>query len=299
MIAAGPPMNPLAPPESLAPESSAPESSALQRARRSGRFQRFGAARGVAGALATASLLVPAELMLRGLARRKKAHLPVLFHRGIVRSFGIDIVCHGDRAQPVIDALTRGPGVLFVANHLSWADIPVLGARIDAAFVAKSEVGGWGLVGWLATLARTVYVDRARRSATAGQRDAIGERLAGGDNIIMFPEGTNSDGVAMLPFKTSLFAVTEGLPDVLIQPVTIAYTRINGLPVTRQRLPDLAWIGETKLMPHAMAFLGLGRVRAEIIFHPPVRAADFASRKTLAQHCETVIGNGYRKLMRG
>lgn len=275
------------------------KTSALQRARRSGRFQRFGAAKGVAGALTTASFLVPAELVLRSVAGRKRAYLPVLFHRGLVRSFGIEIVCHGDLAQPEADVLSRGPGVLFVANHLSWADIPVLGARINAAFVAKSEVGGWGVVGWLATLARTVYVERARRSSTAEQRNAIGERLARGDNIIMFPEGTNSDGVAMLPFKTSLFSVTEGLPDVRIQPVTIAYTRINGLPVTRQRLPDLAWIGETELMPHAMSFLGLGRVRAEIIFHPPVSAADFASRKTLAQHCETVIGNGYRKLMRG
>jgi len=276
-----------------------PKPSALQRARRSGQFQRFGAARGVAGALATASLLVPAELMLRKVVGRKKTHLPVLFHRGLARSFGIHIVCHGDVAVPEPDAILPVPGVLFVANHLSWADIPVLGARINAAFVAKSEVGGWGVVGWLATLARTVYVERARRSATANQRDVIGARLARGDNIIMFPEGTNGDGVGMLPFKTSLFAVTEGLPDVLIQPVTIAYTRINGLPVTRQRLPDLAWIGETELMPHAMAFMALGRVRAEIIFHPPVRAVDFASRKTLARHCETVIGNGYRKLMRG
>nr|WP_310523389.1 lysophospholipid acyltransferase family protein [Polymorphobacter sp.] len=268
-----------------------PAPSALDQAQRAIRFQRFGPAKGVAGALTTASIIVPAELLLRTVAGRNKAHLPVAFHRGLARSLGIRITCHGARA--------RQKGVLFVANHVSWADIPVLGARIPAAFVAKSDVAGWGMVGWLATLARTVYVERSRPSSTGEQRDAISGRLMRGDSVILFPEGTNGDGTHVLPFKSSLFAVTDGLPDVLVQPVTIAYTSVNGMPVTRERLPDLAWIGDTELMPHAMAFMALGRVKAEIIFHPAVRAADFAGRKALARYCETVIGNGYRKLMRG
>jgi 1-acyl-sn-glycerol-3-phosphate acyltransferase len=268
-----------------------PPSPGLLSARRSVRFQRFGVAKGIAGALTTASLVVPVELLMRSLTGSRKSPLPKVFHRGLSRALGIRIVSHGVPA--------RRKSVLFVANHVSWADIPVLGARIDAAFVAKSEVGGWGLVGWLATLARTVYVQRSRRSTTGEQRDMIAERLRHGDSLILFPEGTNSDGVEPLPFKSSLFAVTDGLPDVLIQPVTIAYTHVNGLRVQRGRLPDLAWVGDTELMPHAAAFMALGRVRAEIIFHPAVRAADFANRKALAAHCETVISNGYRLLMRG
>ena len=263
----------------------------LDRARRSARFQRFGAARGAAAAFSVAALLVPAELFLRRIARQPKTRLPLAFHRGLARAMGIRITCHG--APPAQH------GVLYVANHVSWADIPVLGARINGAFVAKADVAGWGAVGWLATLARTVYVERSRRSSTGEQRDAITERLASGDNIILFPEGTNSDGVYMLPFKSALFAVTDGLPDLMIQPVTIAYTRLNGMPVTRRRLPDLAWVGETELMPHAATFLSLGRIRAELLFHPPVRAADFANRKALAAHCEAVIASGYRSLMRG
>ena len=267
------------------------EPTALARAQRSIRFQRFGAIRGVAGALTTASLVVPVELFLRAVLRTRKAHLPVVFHRGLARALGIGIICHG---RPV-----PGGRVLFVANHVSWADIPVLGARIRAAFIAKSEVGGWGMVGWLATLARTVYVERSRRASAGEQRDVIAERLDRGDSLILFPEGTNSDGTRVLPFKSSLFAVADGHDDMLIQPVTIAYTRVNGMPVTRERLPDLAWIGDTELMPHAMAFMRLGKVRAEIIFHAPVRRADFADRKALARHCEAVIANGYRTLMRG
>jgi lyso-ornithine lipid O-acyltransferase len=265
--------------------------SALRRAQRSIRFQRFGAAKGLAGVAATASLVLPAELMLRTVAGRDKAHLRVLFHRGLARSLGIRIVCHG---LPV-----RQRSVLFIANHVSWADIPVLGARIRAAFVAKADVAGWGMVGWFADLARTVYVERERPRSAGEQRDAIAERLARGESVILFPEGTNGDGTHVLPFKSSLFAVTDTLPDTLVQPVTIAYTRVNGMPVTRERLPDLAWIGDTELMPHAMAFMALGRVRAEIIFHPAVRAADVGGRKALARHCETVIGDGYRTLMRG
>ena len=255
------------------------------------RHQRLGPAKGIAGTLAAASFLVPAELILTTFSGGRRSHLPGLFHRSLSRALGIRISTHG--------ALARKRGVLFVSNHVSWADIAVLGARIPAAFVAKSEVSEWGLVGWLATLARTVYVERSRRSSTGAQRDAIAERLAAGDSLILFPEGTNSDGTGVLPFKSSLFAGTDGLPDLLVQPVTIAYTRVNGMPVTRMRLPDLAWVGDTQLMPHAVAFMGLGRVRAEFRFHPPVRAADFGDRKALARHCHTVISAGYRTFMRG
>ncbi|NJC08693.1 lysophospholipid acyltransferase family protein [Polymorphobacter fuscus] len=268
-------------------------------ARRPRRHQRLGPAKGVAGVLAAASMLVPAELVLKGLSGGRKSHLPRLFHRSLSRALGIRILTHGVPARRNARRGDGRGGVLFVSNHVSWADIPVLGARIPAAFVAKSEVGEWGLVGWLATLARTVYVERSRRSSTGEQRDAIAERLAGGENIILFPEGTNSDGTGVLPFKSALFAVTDALPDILIQPVTIAYTRVNGMPVTRMMLPDLAWVGDTELMPHAVGFMALGRVRAEIRFHAPVRAADFADRKALARHCHTVIADGYRALMRG
>jgi 1-acyl-sn-glycerol-3-phosphate acyltransferase len=264
------------------------------------RHQRLGPAKGIAGAIATASVLVPAELALRTFTGGRRSHLPGLFHRSLAHALGIRITTHGVPARRSGEKAKRtGGGVLFVSNHVSWADIPVLGARIPAAFVAKSEVSEWGLVGWLATLARTVYVDRSRPTRAGVQRDAIAERLGAGDSIILFPEGTNSDGTQVLPFKSSLFAVTDSLPDVLIQPVTIAYTRVNGMPVTRARLPDLAWVGDTELMPHAVGFMGLGRVRAEIRFHAPVRAADFADRKALAKHCHTMISDAYRAFMRG
>ncbi len=250
----------------------------------------FGRTRALAGTGAAAAVLVPVELALQRFAPRRRTRLPWLFHRALARSLGLHVVVHG--------APARRRGVLFVVNHVSWADIPVLGSRIVAAFVAKSEVAGWGPVGWLSTLARTVYVERDRRQATGEARNAIADRLAAGENVILFPEGTNSDGVAVLPFKSSLFAAIDG-DDFVIQPVTLAYTRLNGMPITRERLPEIAWIGDTALMPHLLAFMSLGKVRAEIVFHPALRSGDFADRKVLARHCHDVVADGYRRLMRG
>jgi 1-acyl-sn-glycerol-3-phosphate acyltransferase len=251
----------------------------------------FGRTRALAGTGLAAAVLVPVELALQRISRRSRPRLPWLFHRALARSLGIHVVVHGRPAR-------RG-GVLFVVNHLSWADIPVLGSRILAAFVAKSEVAGWGPVGFLSTLARTVYVERERRQATGDARNAIVDRLAANENVILFPEGTNSDGIAVLPFKSALFAAIGGTDDFVVQPVTLAYTRLNGMPITRERLPEVAWIGDTALMPHLLAFMSLGRVRAEIVFHAPVRTSDFPDRKALARHCQTVVADGYRRLMRG
>jgi 1-acyl-sn-glycerol-3-phosphate acyltransferase len=243
------------------------------------------------GAVATAAATVPAEILLRAVTLKNRPYLPIWFHRGLSRAMGVAIRTHGVPAG-------AGP-VLYVANHLSWSDIPVLGARIRASFVAKSEVAGWGPVGWLASFAHTVYVTRDRRHTAAAQKNEIAQRLRAGGSIILFPEGTNGDGTGVLPFKSALFAVVDDVPGLTIQPVTLAYTRINGLPVVRRHLPDIAWVGDTELAPHALGFIGLGRVTADILFHPPIRAEDFADRKALARHCHQTILSGYRRLMRG
>jgi len=253
--------------------------------------RRLGTLRTALGTAATAAITIPAEMLLRAVTLRNQPYLPIWFHRGLSRAMGVSIRTHGRPAA-------RAP-VLYVANHLSWSDIPVLGARIRGSFVAKSEVAGWGPVGWLASFAHTIYVARDSRQSAGSQRNAIADRLRAGGSIILFPEGTNSDGTGVLPFKSSLFAVVADVPGVLIQPVTLAYTSINGLPVTRGDLPDLAWVGDTQLAPHALGFVGLGRVRADIIFHAAIDPTDWPDRKALARHCHSVISAGYRRLMRG
>lgn len=242
----------------------------------------------VAAILLLALLLAPVQLLL--MATPARAVVPRLFMQALTRLIGIRLVRHGVRSAK--------PGTLTVANHITWADIIVLGAAVDVAFVAKAEVRGWGPVGWLATMAATIYVERERRGRAGAQANAVAERLKDGRPVILFPEGGNSDGRVILPFKSALFAAAEasGAP---VQPVSIAYTRTGPMPVTRRALPLIAWVGDVPLGQHALGFLRLRPVRCELRFHETVLAADFPDRKALAEHCRSVIAEGYRRSMRG
>lgn len=240
--------------------------------------------------LAAASL-VPAQLILGRFRPPIQLRLPRLFHRAVLRGLGVRVEMRG---RPAHDG-----GVLYVANHLSWLDIPVLGSCLLGHFVAKSEVAEMGLVGRFADLQRTIYVDRNRRRSTGEQRNAVADRLTAGANVILFPEGTTGDGVATLPFNSSLFASVDSAPEALVQPISLAYTRIRGLPVTRRRLSEVVWLGDTGIGEHALDFLSLGQVQAEIVCHAPVRPTDFPDRKALARHCQAAVADGYAALMRG
>jgi 1-acyl-sn-glycerol-3-phosphate acyltransferase len=204
----------------------------------------------------------------------------------VARLLGFDVVTTG---MPV-----AARPVLFVGNHVSYLDICVLGSVIEGCFVAKSEIAGWPLFGWLAKLQRTVFVER-RRSRARSQRDDISRRLAKGDNLILFPEGTSDDGIHVLPFRSALFAVAErevaGRP-LLIQPFSIAYTRLGDLPMVRDWRPLCAWYGDMDLGGHLWRVLGLGRIEARVVFHQPVTLAGFADRKALADHCHSVVRDG-------
>jgi 1-acyl-sn-glycerol-3-phosphate acyltransferase len=255
-------------------------------------FQRMGHVKTMAGALAATGALLPPAYAARLVDHKSADAVPRLWHRAVTRALGVH--------SKLIGTLATG-SVLYVVNHLSWLDIPVLGSHLKGSFVAKAEVGDMGFVGFLADLQETIYVERARPSRSASQADEIHQRLALGDNIILFPEGTSNDGVRILPFKSTLFSVIEGAgsESFRIQPVTLAYTHLNGLPLTRNRLIELAWIGDMELGPHAIDCMRLGRIDARILCHHPVRRADFADRKALARHCRAVIADGYRQLTRG
>lgn len=192
--------------------------------------------------------------------------------------------------------------VLYVGNHASYLDIIILGSVIKANFVAKAEVAGWPGFGFLARLARTVFVAR-KRGGTAAERDALANRLKAGDSLILFPEGTSNDGNRVLPFKSSLFAVAEltgpdGLP-LPVQPFSIAYTRLDGMPVSRALRPFYAWYGDMTLGGHLLDALGLGEAQVEVVFHPPVTLADYADRKGLSNHCHDVVAQGLVKALCG
>lgn len=230
--------------------------------------------------------LMPVQVIGLAFGCRWTCTLPVFYHRWCCRILGFRI--------RVIGSPTTDRPVLFVANHISYTDISVLGSVIGGSFIAKAEVADWPFFGWLAKLQRSVFVDRRARNA-AIQRAAITDRLAAGDALILFAEGTSGDGNRVLPFKSALFAVAQrrgGAAPVIVQPVSLAYTRLDGMPMGRLYRPFFAWYGAVELAPHMWSMAGIGTVEIVVQFHPPTFSSDWDSRKALAAYCHARVSGG-------
>jgi 1-acyl-sn-glycerol-3-phosphate acyltransferase len=234
--------------------------------------------------------LMPVQALGLLLRRPWTASLPRFYHRQCCRILGV-------RVRQVGQPSASRP-ILFAANHISYLDITVFGSLLPASFIAKSEVARWPLFGWLAQLQRSVFVDRRVRS-TARQRDSIARRLADGDALILFPEGTSGDGNRILPFKSALFGVADAVPGVRVQPVSIAYTRLDGMPIGRALRPLFAWYGTMTMAPHLWRVLGLGTVEVIVEFHPPTTLAECGSRKAVARYCEERVATGLAAALSG
>ena len=230
--------------------------------------------------------LMPVQVIGLALRRRWTSRLPVFYHRWCCRILGFRI--------RVVGTPTAERPVLFAANHISYTDVTILGSVIPGSFIAKAEVADWPFFGWLAKLQRSVFVDRRVRS-TATQRNAISDRLAAGDALILFPEGTSGDGNRVLPFKSALFGAAQmgkSFSPVIVQPVSLAYTRLDGIPIGRLYRPFFAWYGAVDLAPHMWSMVGLGTVEVVVEFHPPTFLSDCGSRKALASYCHARIAGG-------
>jgi 1-acyl-sn-glycerol-3-phosphate acyltransferase len=220
------------------------------------------------------------------------------YHRLCVSLLGIKIVVAGKRSK------TRP--TLYVANHSSYLDIPVLGAILPASFVAKAEVASWPFFGMLAKLQQTIFIDRKPKNA-AEHSDDMKSRLIRGDSLILFPEGTSSDGNRTLPFKTPLFSVASlRIPDrngiehpVTIQPVSVTCISLDGMPMGRFLRPIYAWYGDMPLVPHVWQLLKLGRITVMVHFHDPVDVETFGSRKAVAEHCWRAVSDGVSDAVAG
>lgn len=242
---------------------------------------------------------VPVQMVLLRVGQTAQKRFPLWYHRQCCRilAFRIDIVGEISKTRPT----------LFVSNHSSYLDITVLGSLISGSFVAKREVASWPFFGMLAKLQRTIFIDR-RRHTTHTQRDDLLRRLAEGDHVILFPEGTSNDGNRTLPFRSALFSVAEPrrrdaeaapIGDLILQPISIAYTRLNGLPIGHGLRPLFAWYGDMDLFSHLVSLASLGAVTIRVEFHPPVPFSRFGSRKALSDHCQRAVAEGVDRAIRG
>lgn len=229
-------------------------------------------------AAAALVLLLPFHLIGMAVGGRAASVVTVFWHRFALTLMGVRVVVTG--------APDAGRPLLLLANHVSWLDIPVLASLAPLSFVAKNEVAGWPVFGWLARLQRSVFVDRERRRATGEQADELAGRLSAGDIVVLFAEGTSSDGNRVLPFRSALVGAAQraaaGGGEAVVQPVAIAYPRMLGLPVGRRHRPRIAWYGGMDLLPHLRHVLSLGGIDVHIVFGPAWRLAPGTDRKRVS-----------------
>ena len=235
---------------------------------------------------------MPVQAVLVRIAPGTARRLPHWYHRVVCRLIGLSFETDGE--------IARDAPVLIIANHASWLDIPLLSAVAPVSFVAKKEVAGWPFVATLARLQRTVFVDRERRSKIGETASEILERLKAGDCIVLFAEGTSSDGNRVLPFKTSLFAAVK--PSVahgadrsqqaVVQTVSIAYMRRRGLPLGWLGRRAFSYYGDVGMGTNAWDILAGGPLEAHVTIGPPVPLDAFADRKELARRSEIQVREG-------
>ncbi|MEA1938029.1 MAG: lysophospholipid acyltransferase family protein [Pseudomonadota bacterium] len=225
-------------------------------------------------------------------------HSPMLFSRFILKTFRIEIKTIGT-------PIDTGPGIV-ISNHTSYLDIPVMSALVPGYFIARSDVKSWPLFGMLSRLGNCLYIDRNPRLAQM-QSLELTERLCDGDIMIFWPEATSSNGTRVIPFRSSLFAAAEnvartpheGRRDIRIQPVTIHYATLDGIPIGRSLRPCYAWYGDMTLAPHLFTIAWLGRHKVTVVFHEPVSLTEHGDRKTLAGYCNGIISSEYSRRLAG
>jgi 1-acyl-sn-glycerol-3-phosphate acyltransferase len=228
--------------------------------------------------------LIPLQWLSLRFGWRTARTIPVFYHRALCRLIGV-------RIHP-LGAPAASRRLLIAANHISWLDISVLVALAPVTFVAKSEVAAWPLFGLLARLNRSVFVERERRHKTGAVNRAIAARMAAGDPVVLFAEGTSGDGNRVLAFRSSLIgavhaalAADEDGP-LSVQPLAIAYTGLDGLPLGRPQRHRIAWYGAMDLLPHLAALLRHGAIDVVVAWGEPIAVSAGTDRKVLARTLE-------------
>lgn len=239
--------------------------------------------------LATTLTLLAAFLIVKGAERafpglkRLRNAIASIWGRLAARFLGMRVVSVG---APIPQ------GGAIVANHSSWTDILVLLAATRVTFVSKAEVRNWPGIGFLAVVADTLFIER-RRSHAKKQEQEMKARIEAGQHLLFFPEATSTDGLRVIPFKSTLFSVfyTPELKDsVWVQPVSVVY---RARPGGGRPVDFYGWWGDMDFGSHIWVLLtrSFGGT-VTVVFHPAVRAADFPHRKALAAYCDAAVRQG-------
>ena len=212
---------------------------------------------------------------------RRVGRFTRLWGAGLCRILGLQVrVCGEIPATP--------PRGLVVSNHLSYLDIIVHAGLFPVRFAPKAEIARWPVVGWYLALSRPVWVDRQSRQKSARTMAEFAATLEHGIPLIVYPEGTSTNGKeGLLPFKSTPFEAVKTAGDIPIQPMLIRYLE----PLGR---PPVCWYGDAALLPHAWQVLGMRRIEVAVRFLPPVQPGG-RDRKTLAADLHRLMDEAYRE----
>lgn len=212
--------------------------------------------------------------------------LPVWFHRTVLKILNIKVEILGMPSK-------NDRPLLFISNHASWLDIVVLGSTGPLCFIAKSEIANWPMFGTFARMQRSIFVDRSRRHGTGQVNRSIAKTLSDGDPVVLFGEGTSSDGNRVLQFRSALIG---GLRDAMedngrgyVQPVSIAYRKFHGIPMGRRHREIASWYGDMDLVPHLLRVLREGAIDVTVAFGKVVEMAPSDDRKALSRNIELSV----------
>ena len=242
-------------------------------------------------------VVIPAQALVLLLRLPGWNVLPRLFHRVGCTFLGLRVKLIGQPAT--------GRPTLLVSNHISWTDIVAIGSVADVTFVAKREVGKWPFVGMMADLQRTIYVDRTRRSDAGRTAQAMGQHMAGNNAVLLFAEGQSDIGTHVLPFRSALIGAAQhamieaGAKDVMIQPLTIAYTKLQGLPVSRNERSLIAWIKSKSVKQNIIEILSGPVKDVTVAFGIPMPLDEGADRKAVSKAAERQVRSMLVALNRG
>lgn len=243
----------------------------------------------LSGFLALVLILVPLQAFLLFVPRLWHV-IPLLFHRLMLRIMGVRLHVTGPMPRR---------GTLIVANHISWFDIVAIGALMPLSFVAKAEVRSWPLFGYLARLQHTVFVDRRRGRHNITDGHELARRAKKGDTMVIFAEGTNSDGIKVLPFKSTLLAGIANNTSIPVQGLSLAYTRTHNIAMGRRQRMAYAWLGDMSLVPHFLFMMAGPPLTLELIFHEPLGSTHRQDRKTMTRHLYAQVAKGLESITCG
>lgn len=230
---------------------------------------------------------------VQALARRRRwalaEKIPVVFSRTICALLGLRVHFEGE-------ALLGPKPRMIVANHVSWSDILALASRETPCFVAKSEVAGWPLLGAFARVQDTIFVRRDSRADVPRVNALMARKMIAGEDVLLFGEGTSTDGAGVLSFKPSHFAAAREalrlfpeIEAVTIQPAAIVYTHSRGKPLDEESRRALAWFGDADLAPHIWLLLKAAPVDCRVRFGAPIAFRADSDRKAVALETENRV----------